>query len=407
MPTASTTSSSLRFGKRVLKVCRDTGLILAIAFFLLLGMEITARVFLLARVGWDEYLKYEYRHDPVYLVSGERELNSLGFRGREFSVRKPRGVTRFILVGGSEVFGVYVTLEDSLPVILERKLKEAFPKRDFEVVNAGRLGSVAANEALLMEQLVNLEPNGIIVFNGWNDIYHARYLPGQYEKVMQDTTEKFQWDRELSRWFRRHLWTVRKIREWRDDRKRKRREKEGLDIGKKLEDEWIRKLPETKEATEKGEPMISFGWSGGYVHYPLSQLPPPSPMFKQGYCDNLIRMAQIAKRRGIPIILIFQPDLGYHKLNRPLSVEEEEAFEISTRVFSKDWFETVKKLYPLGVDTMRKAAEAVGVPFYDFSLALLDAPVNGFGDTVHLNGFGNAYVAKKMTPLLQPIIERT
>lgn len=401
-PLGVSTTSFSRW-PRVSKVSKDVGIILAIAFGLLLAMELGIRLFFLARLGWDEYLKYEYRHDPVYMVSNEREQNSLGFRGREFSVRKPKGVMRVILLGGSEVFGVYVTLEDSLPVLLEKKLTEMFLEKRFEVINAGRLGSVAANEALLMEQLVNLDPDFIIVFNGWNDIYHARYLPDQYEVVMDSTTKKFKWDRRLSRWFRRHLWTVRKIRDWRDEIRKKR--KSEIPVKEEtIRSEWEAKLSETKKAAEEGEPMISFGWSGGYVHYPLSQLPPPSTKFRQGYYENLVRMARIANEKHIPLFFIFQPDLGYHKLHRPLSPEEEEAFKISTRVFSKDWFETVKALYATGIQTMEEAASSGGIPFYDFSLILLDAKQNGFGDTVHLNAFGNEVVAKEMCKILQALL---
>jgi hypothetical protein len=194
------------------------------------------------------------------------------------------------------------------------------------------------------------------------------------------------------------------IREWRDEVRRERKKAKGEQAEEMIRRQWEEKLPETKAAMEKGEPMISFGWSGGYVHYPMSQLPPPSPQFQKGYYENLMRIAGICANHKVKLFFIFQPDLGYHRQHRLLSPEEEEAFAISTRVFSKDWHNTVKALYPVGIGAMQKAAADSGVPFYDFSLILLNAQRNGFGDTVHLNGYGNAYVADRIADIFKPLL---
>jgi len=388
-------------------ILKDAAIILAVTVFLFVALELGIRAYFFIKLGPEEYLKYEYRHDPVYSVRDERELNSIGFRGAEFSVNKPKDVYRIIMVGGSEVFGVYVDLKDSLPYILEQKLKEAYPDRKFEVINAGRLGSVAANEALLMDQLVSLNPDHIIVFNGWNDIYHFRYLPDQYHKVMVQTTKKFRWDKSLSRWLRRHLWTIRKIREWKDEKRRNRRGNPEETVAP-VEDVWSQNIKDSKELSGKpGERWIKVGWSGGAVFYPMSQLKEPTNDFAGHYYTNLVRMAKTAERKNIPITFIFQPDLGYLKLKRALNLEEAEAYKISTTWFSEDWFHTVEKIYPVGIDTMSRAAADENIPFYDYSLVLLDAKQNGFGDTVHLNAYGNQVVAGKMLEMLKPIVEET
>src|SRR3989338_5125678 len=61
--------------------------------------------------------------------------NSFGFRGKEFTREKRRGVYRIIAIGDSCTFGVGVSDDEhTYPALLEKKLNETIRSRRFEVI---------------------------------------------------------------------------------------------------------------------------------------------------------------------------------------------------------------------------------------------------------------------------------
>jgi lysophospholipase L1-like esterase len=64
-------------------------------------------------------------------------INSQGTRGAEFQAPKPPGTIRILSLGDSRTFGWGLTEAETYSGLLERRLREAFPGRRFEVVNAG------------------------------------------------------------------------------------------------------------------------------------------------------------------------------------------------------------------------------------------------------------------------------
>jgi lysophospholipase L1-like esterase len=64
-------------------------------------------------------------------------INAQGTRGREFETRKPSGTIRILSLGDSRTFGWGLTEAESYSGLLETLLREQFPNRRFEVINAG------------------------------------------------------------------------------------------------------------------------------------------------------------------------------------------------------------------------------------------------------------------------------
>lgn len=96
-------------------------------------------------------------------------INSLGYRDLdEFTVEKPSGVTRIVILGGSSVFDPYVWGEDDWPHRVERDLQEA--GHDVEVINAG-VPKHATFDSVgrLYSEIWTLEPDYIVLYQCWND----------------------------------------------------------------------------------------------------------------------------------------------------------------------------------------------------------------------------------------------
>ena len=110
--------------------------------------------------------------------NGSITINTLGFRGAEFSEEKPSGTYRIFMVGGSTMFGAGATSDETtIPGYLQHLLNEKDFEFDIEVINSGIQGADSNTELNLIEQkLVTFSPNLIIIYDGWNDL-RANHTP--------------------------------------------------------------------------------------------------------------------------------------------------------------------------------------------------------------------------------------
>ena len=112
----------------------------------------------------------EFRPD-FRLRSGVFQIavNRWGLRGPNISRRKPDGVTRIAILGGSSVFGYFVNDGQEAARLLETTLDR--PDRAVEVLNAGVPGyNLFQTVGRFEELVVPLEPDIVILYLGWNDL---------------------------------------------------------------------------------------------------------------------------------------------------------------------------------------------------------------------------------------------
>ena len=97
----------------------------------------------------------------------EVNVNSLGFRDREYSLDKPPGTYRVVVLGDSVTFGHSVPIEESFTEQLEARVNA----RGIEVLNLGLGGYDTINEAALLETTgTALDPDLVLVAYCVNDI---------------------------------------------------------------------------------------------------------------------------------------------------------------------------------------------------------------------------------------------
>lgn len=98
-------------------------------------------------------------------------INSFGFRGGEFTKKKPRGVTRVMLLGDSYTYGDGLNQEDTISSRMEGMLNAGTGGKRFEVINAGRMGASIDSEIELFDNYGALfEPDIVVLGYVWNDI---------------------------------------------------------------------------------------------------------------------------------------------------------------------------------------------------------------------------------------------
>ncbi|HOW27531.1 MAG TPA: SGNH/GDSL hydrolase family protein [Elusimicrobiota bacterium] len=114
-----------------------------------------------------------YRNTPNYRTS-QIHINSLGFRGDEFTPRKPERVWRIVALGDSCTFGWGLPDGDTYPARLADRLAREC-KKEVSVINAGVPGYSSWQTARwLQTELFGYDPDIVTVYVGWNDLFEAR-----------------------------------------------------------------------------------------------------------------------------------------------------------------------------------------------------------------------------------------
>jgi GDSL-like Lipase/Acylhydrolase family len=103
------------------------------------------------------------RQLPYHVV-----IDSLGYRGVEFTRQKPSGETRVLMIGDSFTFGEFVSEGETLPAILEAQLQKQCPS--LRVINAGLPGSTITDQHEMLRRGMTLAPDAVVLVMTTNDI---------------------------------------------------------------------------------------------------------------------------------------------------------------------------------------------------------------------------------------------
>jgi len=127
--------------------------------------------------NYDE-VRNEYNEYLSYIPNQTFEhvsINNVGLRGNEIIMPKPENTYRIFLVGGSTMFGSGSSSDETtIPGYLQKKVDSVNYPFDVEIINAGLPGAYSKTEVLLVNDIIsNLEPNLIIIYDGWNDAHIA------------------------------------------------------------------------------------------------------------------------------------------------------------------------------------------------------------------------------------------
>ena len=122
--------------------------------------------------------------------SGQYEINSDGFRDREYAVEKPAGVFRIVVLGDSIIWGHGLALDDSFAKQLEQQLNAAFD-RPFEVLNFGVSGYSTQQEVELFKvKASHFEPDLVIVGYCLNDYLESSAEGAAFRRQYYDIFSK-------------------------------------------------------------------------------------------------------------------------------------------------------------------------------------------------------------------------
>jgi lysophospholipase L1-like esterase len=117
------------------------------------------------------------------------------FRPATFAVEKPANLRRIFVLGGSTVQGRPYETETAFAKWLELRLTAASPGQAFEVVNCGGVSYASYRIALILEEVLQHEPDLIVLYTGHNEFLEER----SYDTLRAESA----WNRGMAR--RLHL----------------------------------------------------------------------------------------------------------------------------------------------------------------------------------------------------------
>ncbi len=347
------------------------------------------------------------RHfDPlcqVRQVPGARyyglEVNSHGFLGNGHTdsllntyPEKPDRLYRIILLGGSSVAGLgAVGNQETIPAFLESLLnKGARGGKAFQVLNFGSPGGYTATEAgLLLFELAHVQPDMVIAFDGYNDLWNALF---EYKRIglphRADNWADFSYLNYLylngllpERTRPLKIFTFTSMLLDRVTRKNQFRE------------ELLLANPHYRQSgmTEEKDP---FGLS-------LTT-------------QNLDAMASWCALKRLPMLCFLQPNAfnGKRVLSSPEQGRILDFFNTNTNRKGITTFEEYGRKMSEGFSLLEGVYQSLGrkygpfghIRFISLADAFSDVTADTYVDDCHLAGMGNLVIAKKMLPHVQALL---
>ena len=107
----------------------------------------------------------------IPFLNNTYEINSFGYRGREWEKIKKEGKNHLFLVGGSTAFSLFANEKNSIHKKLENYLNiNANESNNYKVFSAAATGIGAEREyRLLSREIIKYSPNIIVFLTGWNN----------------------------------------------------------------------------------------------------------------------------------------------------------------------------------------------------------------------------------------------
>ena len=119
---------------------------------------------------------YEIKTSGMELVPNQQSqsitINSLGFRGDDFSIEKSNSSYRIFMLGGSTMFGHGATSDKTtIPGYTQEFFENDFEEYNIQVINSGIQGADSFDELnMIKTRLLDYSPDMMVIYDGWNDL---------------------------------------------------------------------------------------------------------------------------------------------------------------------------------------------------------------------------------------------
>jgi lysophospholipase L1-like esterase len=351
--------------------------------------------------GYDGKHLLQYDFDPYknilptpnYVdVRGVRH-NAQGFRRSEdVARRKPAGTYRIFLMGASTAYGLgsmWPNIERDFPVLqnsqtidayLERILRERFPGRRIEVINAAISSDWTHHELIYLNQaILSYEPDMILFLDGFNDFFFwdqdhdqfASYAYTEHSRVIMGPPTVYSlvymdgwWLFRKSAFFHALLRTARTV-------------KHALTPAPP-------RAPMDVDATVRGVQSV----------------------FSHNALKMVERTALILQHERIPAVFMLQPMLILERDRVQMPPMERRLFQYNVDVTLPNYETFMRRATPLIADLERRTVTDLGATFLDLTGIFEESQGQIFTDYAHLTPRGNEILAQYVADHIAPLMSR-
>ncbi len=377
---------------------------------ILLVTESSLRLVLFLSMGKERYEASKYINADIsgaydYLAPKEWQFgNNLGFNSNyDNTVTKDKNRIKLLVIGGSGAGG---SKDENWPGMLMDILNEKTRGKTYEVYNCGVAGATSTMELDLLSRLINLNPDIVIIYDGWNDVYFSHYAKDPYVRHNNYIHNKFLDKKVQFKWFLKKNFEIcrqlvvikHKLSMLKERSTGNRSGKTWLATTAPNTDKNITQLTadDAMEVRSKYRMMDSV--------YKIDHNKPIKDNFSSVYTDNLERMVALCNKNGIKCIIIIQPSLLFTKniFAQSINISGVKGIKENTPKF-EDWRRTVSSLYPILIENAKKVYKKRNCLYADFT----DIYVNEndmaeiFTDDVHQTFKGKQIIAQNIYYLLK------
>lgn len=310
-------------------------------------------------VPQDGYFKFKpntyVTQGPLPHLRIRSRINNIGLRGNDVQVSRPERSVRVVTLGGSSTFGYHARDDHTYSALLQKRLERRFDGK-VEVINAGVPNFDSENILnIFRNEMIEYSPDIITMYTGYNDAIGILDMSAA---------------ESVSSWLYDHS---------------------ALYVG-------------VAKALSK---VLEFNMHSKWTSYVSA--PSPEYIAKQislhnrKYRRNVTAVIELARSRGIKVILIRQPMALTYRAdpNRPDyadSVRTMRARVERGKPLSRD---AVSLLIHAGLmDTLREIAAEYSIPVVD-NVAIVDARKERLLTYVHLSEEGNDALSAELAKVVE------
>lgn len=297
-----------------------------------------------------------YKKDTIIylykqLKSKHISMNSDGIRGPEITPKKD-GEFRIALLGASITWGELLPDDKTIPVMLEKMLRDKYPGKNITVYNLGIEGFDLQRDIALAKYFEDkIKPDAVIFYNGAPDI-HFSYLTG-YVKHEPYTTDGAVDDAIFNA------------------------------VGSFKTPKWYTKfkvsnLVANSIKNEKGLLPSPFSTKDTYDEKLPGDLEKKTDGFASGFYADMVDADRYFKQKNIKTVFAFMPNVVFREPKTTLNQTNLKVFDAMFPYFGS--------FVKTSTDKFIKKIRADGtISFYDFSSIYNNTEGEIFFDVIHIN----------------------
>ncbi len=120
---------------------------------------------------------------PLFVEEADGRMVTAPYKRNHFNVQsfpaeKPPGTTRIVCLGGSTTYGRPYADATSFAGWLRAWLPAAAPDRGWEVINAGGISYASYRVRVVLDELLQYDPDVVVLYTGHNEFLEERTYPG-------------------------------------------------------------------------------------------------------------------------------------------------------------------------------------------------------------------------------------